>query len=30
MAELLNEEERAMIAAFLREEADLLDAPRWN
>ena len=30
MAEQLGEEQRAILAALLREEADLLDAPRWN
>jgi hypothetical protein len=30
MAAQLNSEQRAIIAAFMRSEADLLDAPRWN
>jgi hypothetical protein len=30
MAEMLDEDERAVVAAFMRAEADLLDAKRWN
>jgi hypothetical protein len=30
MAEQLNEEQRAVIAAYMRSVADLLEAERWN
>jgi hypothetical protein len=30
MAEMLDEDERGIVAAFMRAEADLLDAKRWN
>jgi hypothetical protein len=30
MAEMLDEEERGIVAAIMRSEADLLDAKRWN
>jgi hypothetical protein len=30
MAEQLNEEQRFVIAAFMRSEADRLVTPRWN
>jgi hypothetical protein len=29
MAEQLDEEQRAILAALLREQADLLDVPQW-
>jgi hypothetical protein len=30
MAQQLTEEQRWCLAAWLRNEADLLDCPRWN